>query len=77
MAEEKEDIKLEIKDEMLRHNIELENKREDNEFESCCGMKCDKRVVGLMNKTLIIFVVLFFSLLKIFITDDIMKGIYM
>ena len=67
----KTDIKNNIKNEILKHKIELENKREDNELESCCGLRCDKRVSGLMNKTLIIFIVLLFSLLKIFITEEV------
>ena len=60
----------ELKEEILHHKIQLENKREDNEFTSCCGSTFDKRVITLLNKTFIIFIVLFFSIMKIIISND-------
>lgn len=63
-------ISRDIKNEIIHHKMELEEKAIDNEFKSCCGLRFDKRVVGLLNKTLIIFIVLIFSLLQLFIIDD-------
>jgi hypothetical protein len=65
MTEQKEDIKIEIKNEMLRHKIELENKEIDNNYTSCCGSTIDKRVLQFFNRTLIIFLVLLFSMFKL------------
>ena len=59
-----------IKNEIIHHKMELEEKALDNEFKSCCGLSIDRRVVGLLNKTLIIFIVLIFSLLQLFIIDE-------
>ena len=59
-----------IKNEIIHHKMELEEKAVDNEFKSCCGLSFDRRVVGLLNKTLIIFIVLIFSLLQLFIIDE-------
>ena len=66
------------KDKILKHKLELDNKEFNNEFKSCCGMTLDKRVLNIINKTLIIFIVLIFSLLQLFLTNDtIEKQLYL
>lgn len=60
----------ELKEEVIHHKLELENKREDNELTSCCGSRFDKRVLTSLNKTFIIFIVLLFSILKIMTSHD-------
>ena len=69
------DTKLDIKNNMEQYRIKNEI---ENEIESCCGSRCDKRVLAYMNKTAIIFIVLIFSIFQLlfFVEDTSEKGIY-
>ena len=59
------DFKNEFKEELFNHMIEMENKKEEHSLQSCCGLVIDSRVVDLITKTGIIFLVLMFCLSKI------------
>ena len=42
----------------------------ENEYTSCCGSHCDKRLLQYFNKSFIIFIVLLFSIFKLLIVED-------